>query len=59
MKKGLILSFLIVFLGYAHGFSQLRITLNPVPAVSGGVITVPVSIQNISNCGAFTAFFSL
>ena len=57
MKKVLFLAFLIVSLGYSSGFAQLRITLNPVPAVSGGIVTIPVNIQNINNCGAFTAFF--
>lgn len=38
-------------------FAQLRVSLNPTPAASGSVVTVPVEIHDLSNCGAFTAFF--
>lgn len=57
MKKCLLLSLFLTFSVISLGFAQLRITLNPTPAASGGVVTIPVGIQNISNCGAFTAFF--
>lgn len=57
MKKSLIVAIILTFSVISLGFAQLRVTLNPISAASGGIVTVPVQIQNISNCGAFTAFF--
>jgi len=57
MKKALFLTLLLTLSAFSMGFAQLRVILNPTPAASGSIVTVPVQIQNISNCGAFTAFF--
>ena len=57
MKKPLILVFLLTWLVTQSAFAQLRLTLDPIAAPSSSTVTVPITVQNISNCGAFTAFF--
>ncbi|MFM8318669.1 MAG: cohesin domain-containing protein, partial [Bacteroidota bacterium] len=57
MRNALFLSLLLTLSAFSMGFAQLSVTLNPTPAASGGIVTVPVQVQNLSNCGAFTAFF--
>ena len=57
MKKALFAALFLTLSSISMSFAQLRVSLNPTPAVSGTIITVPVEIHNLSNCGAFTAFF--
>lgn len=57
MKSLFLLLFSALFIIGHEATAQLRLSINPTAAASGGIVTIPVTIQNISNCGAFTAFF--
>lgn len=57
MKKALFAALFLTLSSFSMSFAQLRVSLNPTPAASGSVVTVPVEIHDLSNCGAFTAFF--